>query len=158
MPNAKVAYLEEAENEGGSQPAVEYLLGIETVDGDGKDVYRIGDLAKEFGVTLRTLRFYEDRGLLSPQRRGTTRLYSRRDRKRLRLVLLGKALGFSLTEARQMIDIYSQPNGKRRQVEVALERFAQQREVLLGQRREVDRSLEAMDLSIDFLRKYLPSV
>ena len=131
---------------------VERLLGIEKSQDDGRDVYRIGDLAREFGVTLRTLRFYEDRGILSPERRGTTRLYSRRDRKRLRLVLLGKALGFSLTEARQLIDIYSQPNGKRRQLEIALERFASQKQALLGQREEIERSIEAMDVSIDFLQ------
>lgn len=131
---------------------VERLLGIEKSQDDGRDVYRIGDLAREFGVTLRTLRFYEDRGILSPERRGTTRIYSRRDRKRLRLVLLGKTLGFSLTEARQLIDIYSQPNGKRRQLEIALERFASQKQALLGQREEIERSIEAMDVSIDFLQ------
>ncbi|GGD94673.1 transcriptional regulator [Aureimonas endophytica] len=146
----KAAHLEnEGESEG--QLNVRLLLGIERSDNDddGRQVFKIGDLAREFGVTLRTLRFYEDRGLLSPERRGTTRLYSRKDRKRLRLVLLGKALGFSLTEARQMIDVYHQPNGRRRQLEVAIERFAEQRDVLLAQRREIEASIEAMDLSMD---------
>jgi len=65
--------------------------------------YTIGDLAREFGVTLRTLRFYEDRGLLSPHREGTARLYDARDRARLSVILKGKQLGFTLTEIREML-------------------------------------------------------
>ena len=82
--------------------------GTETVSsraqraGQGEDTtensFTIGQLAREFQVTLRTLRFYEDRGLVSPRRDGTTRIYSRRDRARLKLVLMGKKVGFSLTE------------------------------------------------------------
>lgn len=151
MKNAPLAHVEHVEEEIEYQPDIDQLLGLES-DSNGRDVFRIGDLAREFGVTLRTLRFYEDRGLLSPERRGTTRLYSRKDRTRLRLVLLGKFLGFSLTEARQIIDIYAQPNGRRRQLEVALERFAHQKDVLLAQRREVEKSLEAMDKSLVVLR------
>ena len=65
---------------------------------DGTKLYTIGDLAREFGVTLRTLRFYEDRGLLSPRRDGTARIYDPRDRERLSVILKGKQLGFTLTE------------------------------------------------------------
>jgi DNA-binding transcriptional MerR regulator len=65
--------------------------------------YTIGDLAREFGVTLRTLRFYEDRGLLSPRREGTARIYDARDRARLSVILKGKHLGFTLTEIRAML-------------------------------------------------------
>lgn len=65
--------------------------------------YTIGDLAREFGVTLRTLRFYEDRGLLSPRREGTARIYDQRDRARLSVILKGKQLGFTLTEIRAMV-------------------------------------------------------
>lgn len=70
---------------------------------ENRAVYTIGDLAREFGVTLRTLRFYEDRGLLSPQRDGTTRIYDGRDRARLGVILKGKQLGFTLTEIRAML-------------------------------------------------------
>jgi DNA-binding transcriptional MerR regulator len=132
-----------------------FLLGTGEDPERGRESFRIGDLSREFGVTLRTLRFYEDRGLLSPERRGTTRLYSRRDRARLRLVLLAKTLGFSLTEAKQIIEIYDQPNGPRRQMEVALERFEEQHEVLQEQRREIDASIRAMEFSIDFVRSKL---
>lgn len=134
---------------------IEFLLGRSEDTTPSKAVFKIGDLSKEFGVTLRTLRFYEDRGLLSPERRGTTRLYSRRDRARLRLILLAKTLGFSLTEAKQLIEIYHQPNGKRKQVEVALERFEEQQEILHEQKQEIEESIQAMNISIDFLRKRL---
>jgi DNA-binding transcriptional MerR regulator len=70
---------------------------------DGPKTFTIGDLAREFSVTLRTLRFYEDRGLLSPTREGTTRIYDARDRNRLSVILKGKQLGFTLTEIRAML-------------------------------------------------------
>src|SRR5918996_5299258 len=70
---------------------------------DRPKTYTIGDLAREFGVTLRTLRFYEDRGLLSPRRDGTARIYDARDRARLAVILKGKQLGFTLTEIRAMV-------------------------------------------------------
>lgn len=123
----------------------------------GDENYRIGDLAREFGVSLRTLRFYEDRGLLQPERQGTTRIYSRRDRMRLRLVLLAKLLGFSLTEAKQIIDVYHSPDGPRKQLEVALQRMTEQRLVLLDQRREIDESLQAMDVALALVRDRLGS-
>lgn len=66
-------------------------------------VFSIGDIAREFSVSLRALRFYEDRGLLHPHRRGTTRLYSERDRSRLQMILKGKQLGFTLSEIREML-------------------------------------------------------
>lgn len=72
--------------------------------------YTITELAEAFAVTARTLRFYEDCGLLEPERRGQTRLYSERDRKRLRLVLRGKRLGFALDEIKEMLDLhYARP-------------------------------------------------
>ncbi|WAJ26797.1 MerR family transcriptional regulator [Antarcticirhabdus aurantiaca] len=134
---------------------MDFLLGRGVDESETREVFKIGDLAREFGVTLRTLRFYEDRGLLNPERRGTTRLYSRRDRARLRMVLLAKLLGFSLTEAKQMIEIYDQPNGKRRQLEVALERFEEQQQILVDQQREIEASIQAMETSIEFLRERL---
>jgi DNA-binding transcriptional MerR regulator len=70
---------------------------------DAGKTYTIGDLAREFAVTLRTLRFYEDRGLLSPKREGAARIYDARDRSRLSVILKGKQLGFTLTEIREML-------------------------------------------------------
>ena len=126
---------------------VKRLLGLEKDPNASMTSFKIRDLAHEFGVTLRSLRFYEDRGLLSPQRRGVTRLYSRRDRARLRLVLVAKVLGFSLTEAKQIIEVYDQPDGKRRQMELALSRFREQRKELMEQKQEIDEALSAMDVS-----------
>lgn len=73
-------------------------------------IYKIGDLAREFDVTLRTLRFYEDRGLIQPARSGTTRLYSSNDRERLRIALFGKRIGLSLGEIREMLDLHEEDN------------------------------------------------
>lgn len=136
---------------------IKFLLGLTDATSPEKQTFKIGDLAREFGVTLRTLRFYEDRGLLSPERRGTTRLYSRRDRARLRLILLAKTLGFSLTEARQLIEIYDEPGGRRRQLQVALQRFGEQQQVLMDQKREIDASIKAMDTTLEFVRRRLES-
>ncbi len=76
---------------------------IDDINASGSDWVTIGDLAREFDVTLRTLRFYEARGLLSPRREGMNRYYSAKDRARLAVILKGKKLGFTLTEIRQMI-------------------------------------------------------
>ena len=71
--------------------------------GESSDTFTIGDLAREFGITLRALRFYEDRGLLSPRREGLVRIYDARDRHRLSVILKGKQLGFTLAEIRAML-------------------------------------------------------
>ncbi|MFD2236151.1 MerR family transcriptional regulator [Aureimonas populi] len=134
---------------------IDRLLGIRTDADHEKEIFKIGDLAREFDMTLRSLRFYEDRGLLNPQRQGTTRLYTRRDRMRLRLILLAKLLGFSLTEAKQMIEIYDQPDGPRRQLQVALERFEEQQTILLEQKREIEQSLKAMETSLALVKREL---
>src|SRR5881397_1418683 len=95
-------------------------------DGPGasRDVFTIRDLTKEFAVSARTLRFYEEKGLLDPARRGEQRLYSRRDRARLAYVLAGKTVGFSLEEVREMLDLYDLGDGGVTQLKVALAKFA----------------------------------
>jgi DNA-binding transcriptional MerR regulator len=116
---------------------------------------RIGEMASEFGVTLRTLRFYEDKGLLNPQRIGVTRLYSRRDRARLKLILLGKRLGFSLEEVKKMIELYD-PHGKNEtQLRVALEKGEMQLERLSEQRREIDLAIGELERTLDLVREML---
>lgn len=87
--------------------------------------YTISDLAQEFGVTTRTLRHYEDQGLVTPTRDGVNRVYSPRDRVRLKLALRGKRLGFSLSDIRELFELYDLANGERRKLEefaVMLER------------------------------------
>ncbi|HEY1722133.1 MAG TPA: MerR family DNA-binding transcriptional regulator [Magnetospirillaceae bacterium] len=81
-------------------------------------LYSVAELARELGITTRTLRFYEDRGLVSPQRAGTTRIYSRRDRARMILILRGKRLGFSLREVKDYLDLYNHDHSQTEQLHV----------------------------------------
>lgn len=87
---------------------------------------RIGDMARTFGVTLRALRFYEDKGLLNPVRQGTTRLYTHRDRARLKLILLGRKVGFSLREVKQIMDMYDPDSGNAKQLRTLLDKSERQ--------------------------------
>ncbi len=87
---------------------------------------RIGDVARTFGVSLRTLRFYEDKGLVSPTRDGLTRLYSERDIARLKLVMLGRRIGFSLRDVKQIMDLYDPNSGNQRQSRILLEKSERQ--------------------------------
>jgi DNA-binding transcriptional MerR regulator len=104
----------------------------------GPDAFAIGDLRREFGVSARTLRFYEEKGLLSPRRNGQERLYSRRDRARLRYVLMGKRVGFSLEEVREMLDLYDLGDEQKTQLRVALTRFEDRIGRLTRQRADID--------------------
>lgn len=106
--------------------------------------FTIGDLAKEFGVTLRTLRFYEDKGMLRPRREGQNRLYGRRDRARLKLILLGKKIGLSLNEIKEMLELYELRDGNAFQLRHALKRFEAQVELLKRHRSDVDQALEEL--------------
>ncbi|WP_110032166.1 MerR family transcriptional regulator [Hoeflea marina] len=118
-------------------------------------IYKIGDLAAEFGVTLRTLRFYEDRGLLTPKRSGVTRLFTKRDRARLKLILLGKRVGFSLTEVKRMIDLYD-PRGKNvTQLKVALEKGEMQMRVLEEQRDSLNVAISELERTVKTVRDML---
>ncbi|BBE72683.1 mercuric resistance operon regulatory protein [Pleomorphomonas sp. SM30] len=119
---------------------------VDDFDGDDGDIakgtmFTIGDLAREFDVTLRTLRFYEDKGLINPKRDGMNRLYSRRDRARLKLVLMGKRVGFSLTEIKDMLDLYDLRDGQVTQLKVALGRFNEQIAVLEQQKKDIEQAL-----------------
>lgn len=106
--------------------------------------YTIGDLSREFGVTLRTLRFYEDKQLLNPKRQGLNRLYSRRDRARLKLVLMGKKVGFSLVEIKDMLDLYDLKDGQVTQLQVALEKFNKQIGLLRQQKQDIEQAIEEL--------------
>ena len=109
------------------------------------EFYSIGELSREFDVTPRTMRFYEDEGLLSPTRNGRSRVYSARDRVHLRLILRGKRLGFSLSEIREMLGMYDAPNGEASQLRYFIERIKGRRAVLLKQREDIDIVLREMD-------------
>jgi DNA-binding transcriptional MerR regulator len=114
---------------------------------DREEFTRIGEMAKSFDVTLRALRFYEDRGLIHPRREGTTRLYSRRDRARLKLILLGRRVGFSLREVKQMMDLYDPKGQNARQYRLVLERSQRQLGRLEARRAALDEAIgELKDL------------
>lgn len=109
------------------------------------DLFSIGDLAREFGVTTRTIRFYEDQGLLSPTRDGQNRIYQTRDRVRLKLILRGKRLGFSLKEIKNLIELYDAPEGEGRQLRVFIEKIRARRAELLIQRDDIEHVLDELD-------------
>jgi len=100
--------------------------------------YTISELAEEFGVTTRTLRHYEDEGLVTPAREGLQRLYSHRDRVRLKLALRGKRLGFSLSELRELFQLYDLANDERRQLEEFAVKLERRRAQLEQQREDVE--------------------
>ncbi|MGD8421061.1 MAG: MerR family DNA-binding transcriptional regulator [Gammaproteobacteria bacterium] len=114
-------------------------------DDSGDRTYGIGELAEEFGVTSRALRLYEEEGLLDPLRDGTRRIYDERDRVRLRLILRGKRLGWSLAEIRESFDLYDSDQGEEAQLERMLEKLAQRRESLLAQKKDVEHALEEVE-------------
>ena len=107
--------------------------------------YSIGQLAQEFGVTSRTLRLYEEEGLLDPRRDGTRRIYNERNRVRLRLVLRGKRLGWSLSDIRESFDLYDSSLGEEAQLQAMLSKLAERREILQAQQRDVEHALEELD-------------
>jgi len=107
--------------------------------------YSISDLAQEFNLTTRAIRFYEDEGLLQPGRNGRRRVYGARDRVRLKLILRGKRLGFSLSEVRDIIEMYDLDSGESGQLRYFLEQIQQRREALKQQRHDIDLTLEELD-------------
>ena len=111
----------------------------------GSRTWTIGELAAEFGTTLRSIRFYEDKGLLQPQRQGQTRIFCERDRVRLQLILRGKRLGFTLSEIAHVIDLYDETPGEVGQLEFLLADIVGRRESLLQKRRDLDDALAELD-------------
>ncbi len=109
------------------------------------DTYSIGDLSREFQVTTRTIRHYEDEGLLAPAREGQNRIYSARDRVHLKLILRGKRLGFSLRKIGELVELYDAPNGEVSQLKQFIEKMRARRKTLLKQREDIDRVLEELD-------------
>lgn len=107
--------------------------------------WTIAQIADEFGVTHRTVRHYEDLGLITPERRGTTRVYHRRDRTRLALILRGKRLGFPLEEIRTIIDLYDTPRGRRSQLRYVIAQIDERRADLEQRRRDLDEALAELD-------------
>src|SRR3954454_330911 len=132
-------------------------IGLDAGAPRGRDVFTIRDLTKEFSVSARTLRFYEEKGLLDPTRRGEQRLYTRRDRARLAYVIAGKQVGFSLEEVREMLDLYGLGDGQVTQLKVALTKFRERIERLERQKEDIDRVVAELTRASDVMKAKLAS-
>ena len=106
--------------------------------------YSIGDMCEDFAVTARALRFYEDEGLIGPERRGTARFYSDRDRARLTWILRGKRVGFSLAEIRELLDLYDVGDHQHTQMLETRERCRERVASLKRQRIDIDATIDEL--------------
>ncbi len=110
-----------------------------------RDYYTITELTREFGISTRTLRFYEDEGLIHPVRRGRTRLFRPSDRHLVRQIIRGRRLGFSINEIREIIQIYREPPGEIGQLKLMLSRIEEKREELRQKRRDLEETIGELD-------------
>lgn len=107
--------------------------------------FSISDLSREFGITPRTIRYYEDQGILAPQREGLTRVFTRRDRTRLKMALRGKRLGLSLAEIKELINMYATPQDATPQLLKCMDIMQQRRAALEQQREDIEAMLAEID-------------
>ncbi len=119
--------------------------GVMSEQPAARSQWSIAQVAEEFGVTHRTVRHYEELGLISPERRGTQRVFHRRDRTRLGLILRGRRLGFPLEEIRTIIDLYDAPRGRSSQLEYVLAQIDERRRDLEQRRRDLDDALAELE-------------
>ncbi len=120
-------------------------------------IYSVTELARELDVTARTIRFYEDQGLILPQRAGTTRVYTHRERARMILILRGKRLGFSIKEIKEFLDLYVVDITKSSQLQLLLNKVRQRARQLAEQKRALDETLRELKdiekLTVEALQK-----
>lgn len=109
------------------------------------EYFTITELTREFGISTRTIRFYEDEGLIKPIRRGRTRLFRPADRRLLSFVLRGKRLGFSIAEIREILQMYKEPPGEAGQLRLLIRRVEEKRDELAQKRRDIEETLLELD-------------
>jgi DNA-binding transcriptional MerR regulator len=107
--------------------------------------YSITELTREFGVSTRTLRFYEDEGLIQPERRGRTRLFRAADRRLIQEILRGRRIGFTIAEIREIIQVYKEPPGEMGQLKLLMKRLDEKREDLRQKRKDIDDTLAELN-------------
>ena len=127
------------------------------IDKDDRVSFSITELADEFGVTSRTIRFYEDKGLVNPERDGTTRIFSRSDRGRLKIILRGRRLGFSLQDIKKMLDMYSPEGESTGQLTYTLQKCEEQFKKLVTQRTDINEAIAELEDGISQLKEHLAS-
>ncbi len=110
-----------------------------------REFHTITELTKEFGISTRTIRFYEDEGLIKPMRRGRTRLFRPTDRRRLMFILRGKRLGFSIAEIREIMNMYKEPPGEEGQLRLLIKRIDEKRGELEQKRVDIDLTIQELD-------------
>lgn len=120
--------------------------------------YSISELAREFGITPRALRFYEDKDMLHPDRDGMTRVYSHRDRARVKIIVRLKRLGLPLADIREILDLYGLEDGQRAQMRMSLIKFRNQVKELEAQREDIEMALQELHNGIDWLDSMLEKV
>ena len=117
--------------------------------------FSIRELTKELGITARTLRHYEDEGLIAPERRGPTRIYSSRDRARLTLILRGRRVGFALAEIKDILDLYDSGDGGITQLQHARKKFTERIAALEAQKTDIDESVAELKLGLAMIESKL---
>ena len=110
-----------------------------------EEKYSITELAKDYDITSRTIRHYEDIGLLCPIRKGTQRIFTVRDHVRLGLILRGKRIGFSLTEIKEIINMYDSPEGEERQTSFLINKVHERRRMLLTKQEDIQKMLTEIE-------------
>ncbi len=119
--------------------------------------YSISELSEEFEITPRTLRYYEDQKLISPERRGQTRIYSKKDRTRLAWILRGKRVGFSIADMGKLLDLYYLEGGKVKQREIGLQGCRERIEILERQRKDIDDTICELNDIIEMFENWQPN-
>ena len=107
--------------------------------------YTITELTREFGISTRTLRFYEDEGLILPERRGRTRLFRSTDRRLIQEILRGRRIGFTIAEIREIIQVYKDPPGEAGQLRLLMRKVEEKREDLRQKRKDIEETLVELD-------------